>query len=818
MANSKINLIYSAFKRRFPDATVDQFTNYLRRTYPDLVNQFKVLQRQAEQTVNKGIQAAGVAKEKAAQELRDASLKELEKIADRQKEINNLFNRGKDIGTTVRENVQRNAKAFKNAGTKYIQKAQDASNDIVNSFKSSKPKITPPQGANKFLGEFQQFINNNKGKYVDVKEAVNDFFKGNGAKYTDKIQIGKLKEFANKSLSKASFPEGTFTNIMRRTADAIKYNPKAALGTAARGAAGIAGAAIAPVLGARDMVRNWNKEGSDFGTRLLDFTGALGAASAGGLGAYAGGMPAYLAGTLGGAGLLAYNQNAAQNRRNLNLAGTGMLKPLSDTDKQALELYKETGIGGWGSVLGGADNANTGYIPSEGSGITQRDIFPSDFEANPVITDTVDIPSEAVNGSMGIPSTLPSTAPTPINEGSTQSVPTQSQSAQPPIVGGGDIPNFLNPNNFGGNIPMPSQNNNNIPENENFIQNVVNRANNMTVDEARAGVQNQQSATGGAAPISDQDFEAQLREQVLNPQNAISPTDMRDLLTQQYAAMQQTVNQNPYYGGEYIQPQGYNVDQNTIRTLNLIDSADRLSGLPSRELSKNYADQQRQLYNAQIANQAGVPYEDYITGMTQRNIQNIALQQKQAEQMLSAYAQQATNMKDKLGYLQEMAKLRQQANQAIQLEQIKGWNALQNTNLKGQYDYAQNKYIADQRLKGDIYAADAGLQRQVYASDTDLLRQQQSDVAAFQREQLRQQNENGWVKGFASVINSLGLDMNPNAPQILANLFNALTPEQQTQIFGKPINPQDVNDMFLVQQTVQNNPSWFQQLINKYVK
>ena len=809
MANSKINLIYSAFKRRFPNATVDQFTNYLRRTYPDLVNQFKALQRQAEQTVNKGIQAASAAKEKEAQ-----------KIADRQKEINNLFNKGKDIGTTVRENVQGKVKQIKDTGTKYVQKAQDAGNDIVNSFKSSKPKVTPPQGANKFLGEFQQFINNNKGKYVDVKEAVNDFFKGNGAKYTDKIQIGKLKEFANKSLSKASFPEGTFTNIMRRTADAIKYNPRAALGTAARGAAGIAGVAIAPVLGARDMIRNWNKEGSDWGTRLLDFTGALGAASAGGLGAYAGGMPAYLAGGLGGAGLLAYNQNAAEDRRRLNLAGTGMLKPLSDTDKQALELYKETGIGGWGSVLGGADNSNTGYIPSEGSGITQRDVFPSDFEANPVITDTVDIPSEAVNGSMGIPSTLPSTAPAPINDSSVQSVPTQSQSTQPPIVGGGDIPNFLNPNNFGGNIPMPSQNNNNnnIPENENFIQNVVNRANNMTVDEARAGLQNQQSTTGGAAPISDQDFEAQLREQVLNPQNAISPTDMRDLLTQQYAAMQQTVNQNPYYGGEYIQPQGYNIDQNTMRTLNLIDSADRLSGLPSRELSKNYADQQRQLYNAQIANQAGVPYEDYITGMTQRNIQNIMLQQKQAEQMLSAYAQQATNMKDKLGYLQEMAKLRQLSNQAIQLEQIKGWNALQNTNLQGQYNYAQNKYIADQRLRGDIYAADAGLQGRVYASDTDLLKQQQSDVAAYQREQLRQQNENAWMKGFASIMNAMDIGMNPNAPQILANMFNALTPEQQAQIFGKPINPQDMNDMFLVQQTVQNNPSWFQQLINKYVK
>lgn len=98
-----------------------------------------------------------------------------------------------------------------------------------------------------------------------------------------------------------------------------------------------------------------------------------------------------------------------------------------------------------------------------------------------------------------------------------------------------------------------------------------------------------------------------------------------------YNNSQQYKNQNSYYGGDNIQPGGYNIDPNQVARFSRLDYLDRLSGLPSRNMTQGYVDQQRQMYNAQMANRAGVPYEEYICQGNFQCIQQMYMNEQQAK-------------------------------------------------------------------------------------------------------------------------------------------------------------------------------------------
>ena len=106
---------------------------------------------------------------------------------------------------------------------------------------------------------------------------------------------------------------------------------------------------------------------------------------------------------------------------------------------------------------------------------------------------------------------------------------------------------------------------------------MINRANNMTVDEARAGLQAQ-----GAQPAQTSIDEQAYINQLLDKSGTISPVEMRDLITDKYSSLRDINRQNPLYGGEYIQPGGYSIDPTLARLQAERDALDASTGVQSR--------------------------------------------------------------------------------------------------------------------------------------------------------------------------------------------------------------------------------------------
>lgn len=529
----------------------------------------------------------------------------------------------------------------------------------------------------------------------------------------------------------------------------MKITPSTVLKGITKGA-GLAAQALVPATTLYNTIQNWNTEGSNAATRAIDVLNTLATTGETALGITTG-HP--FIGTGVALGQQNYGQGASQNIRegNINL-GKSSVKALTPEEQAAYERYKTTGIGGQlpsynynltpdAEILQLAQNYNN-HINNNG-------VHPSNYSKNPNIDNLPPLPNiPASFGNSGSPS-------------------------------------------------QPIQLAQNTGDNSNNMSNSQNSVN-----------------TGAAAPIQYQtyvpvgdyrptEFENQLSQQILAPTGQITPQEMRGLLDNYYTQMRQDIAQNPYYGGEYIKPQGYNIDQNTMRTLNLIDSADRLSGLPSRELSKNYVDQQRQLYNAQMANQVGVPYEDYVAGMNERYKQQVLANQKQVEAQLKAYAEQSTDMANKLKYLQEIQKSRLEAQRAIDVANANALGDIQQAATTGQFG-----------LRREDIAGQYGLQREAMQGQTQREIQQMKDIAEAERLQTQLNDPNAALRATGQFLGNASWFM--QQPQMLANIVNALSPQQQIQIFGKQLNPQDVNDIFMVQQAVQQNPSWFAQLIQRY--
>lgn len=132
--------------------------------------------------------------------------------------------------------------------------------------------------------------------------------------------------------SKYIEPNWTFYNP-KQTASTIQNVAKPIFksGNIAKGFGG-----VGAIAGFVPFVKNWNAPGSDWGSRVLDFTGGLGNVSSNLLGLVSG-HPVY--GTMGGAGLLAYNAGSAEERRrrNLNAKDTDTLNSFTKDTREFLE-------------------------------------------------------------------------------------------------------------------------------------------------------------------------------------------------------------------------------------------------------------------------------------------------------------------------------------------------------------------------------------------------------------------------------------------------------------------------------------------------
>lgn len=316
-----------------------------------------------------------------------------------------------------------------------------------------------------------------------------------------------------------------------------------------------------------------------------------------------------------------------------------------------------------------------------------------------------------------------------------------------------------------------------------------------TIDTSNPPILRGMAPTGNiAGAVSDVDNSTnEIIKQLMSTESQITPQQMQEMIKGYYSQARDVINQNPLYGGEYVQPGGYQIDPNEVARFSRLDYLDRLSGLPSRNMTQGYVDQQRQMYNAQMANRAGVPYEDYVKGMTERNAQDVLLRAKEVEQQLTNYANQSNDMKTKL-----------QVVQALQINKQNAQNKL---------DEIYANYIKDSNL--EKIKADNEIRKQYVINKGNLNVRNAQDVADLVKTQYQMNHPSNMMRATGSFLGSGALAFWQN-PQGLANFLAALSPQYHKALFGKVMNPNDINDIFTVQQAIQNNPSAFAEFLNRY--
>ena len=300
--------------------------------------------------------------------------------------------------------------------------------------------------------------------------------------------------------------------------------------------------------------------------------------------------------------------------------------------------------------------------------------------------------------------------------------------------------------------------------------------------------------TGAAANITDAD----IINQLINPQGQVIPEQMRRYIDQAYNAQVQAANRNPLYGGEYVQPGGYQIDPNELSRRQAEDEVLRRTSIYgggpayTGNLAQNYVDNQRQMYNAQMANRAGVPYEDYVAGMAKRNADEIAIRQKQAEAQLTAYAQQSNDMNTRLQVAQKIMHDRQEAQNKIAEIYANMDKDIAIENIKGKWDYAKQGLVNTGNMQQTALQG----------------------VNAMNLEQYKQTNPQAVFRNMAYFLYNAGIPLmgDKNA---MARLIASQPEATQVQMFGRVVSPQEAEILLNAMQTQENsNPGWFANFLN----
>lgn len=192
-------------------------------------------------------------------------------------------------------------------------------------------------------------------------------------------------------------------------------------------------------------------------------------------------------------------------------------------------------------------------------------------------------------------------------------------------------------------------------------------------------------------------LEQALISDVLNTDGRLTQQDIINALNNNFQQMQGTIAQNPYYSGPLVAPNNpYNIDIDRLRSSGKLGEYYTAFTDPS-QLANVQANNAQALYQAQLANQTGVPYEDYIRGITQRQQQEIAALGLQNENLLKAQASKATTLKDKLAILQKIEDNRAETQKALLEARVKGEYDLQKQMLtnRGNLSVAQTNAMAD---------------------------------------------------------------------------------------------------------------------------
>ncbi len=154
--------------------------------------------------------------------------------------------------------------------------------------------------------------------------------------------------------------------------------------------------------------------------------------------------------------------------------------------------------------------------------------------------------------------------------------------------------------------------------------------------------------------------QADYAQQIMNmtPQGYVSSQDIMDKLNAAYANINQQINADPRYQGGVVKANNpYNIDEKELARLQRADQYMNAFGVQS-DLAGQYAQQRQVMYEQQMANQLGVPYNDYINATLEQRKARIASEAQQMENVLTLQAQQATDMKTRLEAMNKMQELR----------------------------------------------------------------------------------------------------------------------------------------------------------------
>lgn len=121
-------------------------------------------------------------------------------------------------------------------------------------------------------------------------------------------------------------------------------------------------------------------------------------------------------------------------------------------------------------------------------------------------------------------------------------------------------------------------------------------------------------------------------------QNSNAGVNMYDLLSQKYKEFADVINQDPRLSnkyGYYLDPQKLALSQGLENASNLMA---QFTGLPAIQLP-TYEDMAKRQYQARIANEMGVPYEDYMAAITNKIKFDSAVKEQEINNMVEAMKQ-----------------------------------------------------------------------------------------------------------------------------------------------------------------------------------
>lgn len=284
----------------------------------------------------------------------------------------------------------------------------------------------------------------------------------------------------------------------------------------------------------------------------------------------------------------------------------------------------------------------------------------------------------------------------------------------------------------------------------------------------------------------------QLQSTISDPRNEqMSIPTMYNRLMDQYNELYNTIqNQDPRYQGGIQTPQNpYYVDPRQLESAQAANRSlamlDYIQGRgPAPDQAGMIMNNAQQMYQAQLANQAGVPYSDYQAAMLDRQKQMIAARAAQMEAQMQMALQNEDNVFRK-----------QQLLQQIEQNKVAAQNAMNNLDYQlryGSYDAANQaaQQMQLQYLKDLQDQAKADLQY-----NRDLAKLTYQNELNMKRDQAKPMSQGNIYSGLNSINALAGYN-----PQVAGKLIQAsgmgskwfpqMTPELAQEIWGQPTRGQ----------------------------